>query len=185
MKPLIKTVGWEIELSGKYKDSAVARQIKLYNELLECFPNDRQFVRSIHECLALLRHDPDNLDAFDYHYRMALNVVPEWGDGYLNWAAAFESSCSSKERRHAIEILEQGVLQASFQEGEDMRIRILERLIHRCAKERKDEDVQKYTDYLHKLRPIVPVSPSLRIRRVAPCPCGSGKKYRDCCGARK
>ena len=34
-------------------------------------------------------------------------------------------------------------------------------------------------------RPAPPSSPTGRIGRNAPCPCGSGKKFKHCCGARR
>ena len=42
----------------------------------------------------------------------------------------------------------------------------------------KPEDV---SDLEKLLNPIKPVQ-SAKIRRNAPCPCGSGKKYKKCCG---
>jgi SWIM/SEC-C metal-binding protein len=44
----------------------------------------------------------------------------------------------------------------------------------------KPEDL---TDLDRALNPPVPIRVSPKPRRNDPCPCGSGKKYKHCCGA--
>ncbi len=46
----------------------------------------------------------------------------------------------------------------------------------------KPEDI---SDIDRLLNPPVPVKAEVKPRRNAPCPCGSGKKYKKCCGAKR
>jgi len=169
--------------SGAYRESAIEPLVSIYSQLLVFVHRDKEMTSEIHIKMANLLYDPDNLDAFDQHYSMALSATPDKGDAYERWASVFESQGSSKQRKHAIEILKQGVMQPSLREGEYIRLHLLEQLIHRCTKERQTEDAEQYTKLLHELRPIKPVAADLKIRRLASCPCGSGKKYKYCCGA--
>ena len=174
-----------ITFSGAYKHDAIKKQLAIYERLLILCAGTPNIIAKIRYELALLLRDPDDLTPFDDHFRMAVSARPRWSEAYMCWAEEFESSGSPKERRHAIEIYEQALRQRSLEGGKDARIKILEKLIHRCQKERKHAEAEKYTAQLRKLRPIVPVAPDLRIRRSALCPCHSGKKYKDCCGKRE
>ncbi len=179
------TLSWkDTTQSGAYQESAIEPLVSIYSQLLVFVHSDREMTSEIHIAMASLLYDPDNLDLLDQHYSMALTATPDKGDAYVSWASVFESQGSSKRRKHAIEILKQGVIQPSLREGDYIRIKMLGQLIHRCTKERQAADAAKYTSLLHELRPIKPVAADLKIRRLAPCPCGSGKRYKYCCGAR-
>lgn len=168
--------------SGAYCESAIESQLSILEQMLVWFHQDKELTSQIHIAMAYLLYDPEQLDAFDFHYSMAVTATPDIGRAYLDWSQVFGSQSSSKKRQHAIEILEQGANQPSLREGDDIRIRILEALIHRCTKEKRQAEADIYTKRLHELRPIRPVASNLKIRRTGPCPCGSGKKYKNCCG---
>ncbi|WP_027182820.1 YchJ family protein [Desulfovibrio inopinatus] len=57
--------------------------------------------------------------------------------------------------------------------------------IHEKARFKKRQGVWLYVDgttkYLDESTPTAPVS-SVKVGRNDPCPCGSGKKYKKCCG---
>jgi len=146
-----KTVPIALEESGKYIDGAVQKQVSILTEMLQYFSSDREKIAKIHTLLANLKYDPNNQEAFNFHYQAALTATPEWGEGYIEWASVFESEQSSKLRREAITILEKGLQQPFFDEGERLRIQILEKLIHRCMKERITENVDRYKLQLKEL----------------------------------
>ena len=52
---------------------------------------------------------------------------------------------------------------------------------HELSHFRKQDGVWYYADSTNPNRPLVRESP--KVRRNDPCPCGSGKKYKKCCGA--
>lgn len=54
---------------------------------------------------------------------------------------------------------------------------------HRREEQRRDQAKQRPGDDEAALPPPVdPIQSSDKVRRNEPCPCGSGKKYKLCCG---
>ena len=54
---------------------------------------------------------------------------------------------------------------------------------HELSYFRKQDEVWYYSDSTNPSRTLVRESP--KVGRNEPCPCGSGKKYKKCCGACK
>jgi len=53
-------------------------------------------------------------------------------------------------------------------------------LSHRA---RSVEDVEAEEEAIAKAEKVEPIKAESRVKRNDPCPCGSGKKYKKCCGA--
>ncbi len=66
---------------------------------------------------------------------------------------------------------------------EDVKVAVLERLIHLHRMTGNEEKARKCEDELAELTeiPEEPIRAEKRPSRNAPCPCGSGKKYKKCC----
>jgi len=52
-------------------------------------------------------------------------------------------------------------------------------------KARKKEDVEAEKELIEKTKKVDPIHAETAPGRNDPCPCGSGKKYKKCCGAKK
>jgi len=52
-------------------------------------------------------------------------------------------------------------------------------------KARKKEDVKAEKELIEKTKKVDPIHVENAPGRNDPCPCGSGKKYKKCCGAGK
>ncbi len=52
-------------------------------------------------------------------------------------------------------------------------------------KARKKEDVEAEKELIEKTKKVDPIQADTAPGRNDPCPCGSGKKYKKCCGAKK
>ena len=50
---------------------------------------------------------------------------------------------------------------------------------------RKTEDIKAEEELLKNTEKVQPIKAPAAPDRNAPCPCGSGKKYKKCCGAGK
>jgi preprotein translocase subunit SecA len=50
-------------------------------------------------------------------------------------------------------------------------------------KGRSKEDIEAEKELLEKTDKVAPLKADKATRRNDPCPCGSGKKYKKCCGA--
>ena len=49
---------------------------------------------------------------------------------------------------------------------------------------RSVEDIEAEEEMLKNTEKVEPIKADERTRRNDPCPCGSGKKYKKCCGAK-
>jgi len=49
---------------------------------------------------------------------------------------------------------------------------------------RSKEDVEAEKELIKKTEKVEPIKADARVGRNDPCPCGSGKKYKKCCGAK-
>ena len=49
---------------------------------------------------------------------------------------------------------------------------------------RSTEDIESEEELLAKTEKVEPIKADKAPRRNDPCPCGSGKKYKKCCGAK-
>lgn len=52
-----------------------------------------------------------------------------------------------------------------------------------AKKARSKEDLDAEKELLEKTEKVEPIKAGEKPHRNAPCPCGSGKKYKKCCGA--
>ena len=60
-----------------------------------------------------------------------------------------------------------------------------EQLDELAKRARKREDVEAEKALLEKTKKVEPIQSQAAPGRNDPCPCGSGKKYKKCCGAAK
>ena len=58
------------------------------------------------------------------------------------------------------------------------------RLEELAEKARGKEDVEAEKELLKKTEKVKPIKTDQDVGRNDPCPCGSGKKYKKCCGAK-
>ncbi len=56
-------------------------------------------------------------------------------------------------------------------------------LQERGLRTRTKEDIEAEKELLKKTPKVEPIKGEEKPDRNAPCPCGSGKKYKKCCGA--
>ena len=113
-----------------------------------------------------------------------LEEDPLWIFGWTCWANIFLDN-GRKEKAH--EIIERGMttvesstkatdLQLFYQNAEAIYRRL-------GATERADYCAKKGRELSSKTKPNqLPIAVSSKVGRNDPCPCGSGKKYKKCCG---
>lgn len=114
-----------------------------------------------------------------------LQQDPDWGWGYIGWSDCYRLSAQNDR---AEEILLNGLARESLRD----RIDVVERMVILYKNMGKPDKVKEYKKKLVKLSRLEPSDSHYyratpvkadKIGRNAPCPCGSGKKYKKCCGA--
>jgi tetratricopeptide (TPR) repeat protein len=132
--------------------------------------------------------DPAKTDSF---YRDWLRADPRWGWGWIGWSDCYRFTHTEfKDLARFEQILREGLSIAGVRDRQYM----LERLADACEEQgRKDEAAALWREA--KLRATaasaapprprpapIPIT-SHKTGRNDPCPCGSGKKFKKCCGA--
>ena len=113
---------------------------------------------------------------------------PDYGLGYVGWADCYRLIIDDKQYEKAEEIL----LTAYARSDLRNKIEVVESLITLYEEMDKPDKVKEYENVFSKLQRVesevihqkkqLPVK-VVKIGRNEPCPCGSGKKYKKCCGA--
>ena len=125
----------------------------------------------------------------DRLYSEWLEADPKWGQGYVGWATNYEHEWHGRQNiEKAARLYEKALGTDGIRDREDL---ISQALSFYEDLESSDKIVELRNE-LSQLQAKPPKhltdkgqisAPSKKIGRNAPCPCGSGKKYKKCCGA--
>ena len=126
-------------------------------------------------------------DAGDQIFYDLLNEDPDCGANYISWAGCYLHNTEVGQHENAEQILLTGYSREGLRDKPD----VLEQLIDLYDSMGKPDKAKEYRKILKeqigwpditfedKPAPVRVV----KIGRNEPCPCGSGKKYKKCCGA--
>ena len=67
-------------------------------------------------------------------------------------------------------------------EKHEARIRQEKKMADLARKVRSTEDIEAEEEMLKKTEKVAPIKSDKAVNRNDPCPCGSGKKFKKCCG---
>lgn len=67
-------------------------------------------------------------------------------------------------------------------EKHEARMRKLKKMSDLSLKVRSTEDIESEEELLKKTEKTPPIKSDKAVNRNDPCPCGSGKKFKQCCG---
>jgi uncharacterized protein YchJ len=109
---------------------------------------------------------------------------PNWGWGYIGWAYCHEERESAEGYARAEELL----LDAYDRKGLRDKANVAECLACLYEKTGRGEKAEEFYRISSELAKTVALKSKpvpirvVKIGRNVPCPCGSGKKYKKCCG---
>lgn len=116
-------------------------------------------------------------------YRDWLQADPRWGWGWIGWSDGYGlfTRTQLKDWPRAEQILREGLAVDQVRD----RLDILERLADVCEEQGRKGEA---TELRKEAKRSVAATTATRVAkpkvgRNEPCPCGSGKKYKKCCGA--
>ncbi len=112
-------------------------------------------------------------------YRDWLHADPRWGWGWIGWSDGYGFTRTQlQDWPRAEQILREGLAVDQVRDRLDM----LERLADVCEEQgRKGEATELRKEAKRSVATTRVTKP--KIGRNEPCPCGSGKKFKKCCGA--
>ncbi len=194
----------ELELSNG-RDVAkrfLSERLRFCEEYLARFGEEHPEIdRGMWRAVAEVHNETGDLETVDRLYREWLAADPEWGWGWIGWADCYWLfTPRERDFSRGEEILREGLAVAELRD----RDAALGRLADLYAESGRPEEEQKVREQLEALLRVSkkkryawestpsPPKPQVlpqgvkkkKIGRNAPCPCGSGKKYKKCCGRR-
>ena len=142
-------------------------------------------------------------------YREWLDVDPNWGWGWIGWSHYYQfSKTELKDPERAEQLLREGLSIAEVEDRADIADRLADLLAEqgrsdealvfknqarKIAAEAKSSKTvvspaeprqSKFSGFASKMQETSsPVVRGPKVRRNEPCPCGSGKKFKRCCGS--
>lgn len=194
----------EVELhnAATTDEAYIPRRIKYCEELLKvCGDMDELIVENTRRAMAESYFELGNDQEGDRLFRMWLTSDPTWGWGYIGWSDCyhFGNRKIAVDLEKAEEIISKGLAEKGLRDRADVLDRASE-LYTALGKGQRAEELKKELLILTKApksRSVVSTprtvlntpakglnTPAkvLKIGRNDPCPCGSGKKYKKCCG---
>ena len=181
----------EMELHNAGVDDASYHQkrIKYCRELLNFCGKDTQIISNTRRAVGESYSQLGDTATSDRLFGEWLREDPDWGWGYIGWSDCYSMfKTSVRDYCKAEQILLQGLAHPELRDKVD----VVDRIIWIYKQLYKPEKVHEYKKLYRELQGIAPKnSPHYRqmpvisekIGRNEPCPCGSCKKYKKCCGA--
>jgi tetratricopeptide (TPR) repeat protein len=198
----LEDVLWNAGLSDR---EMLRARIAVCAEALRRFPaEDQQMTENRRRALAESYFELGETGKAEELFESWLADDPRWGFGWIGWAGCYiPDARRPNDYSRAEELLSRGYATP------DVRDRAviadwLQVLCEDTGRQREAEEFARQAEKLRRQPPRVSVSPRLKLAeeheetsanaparpartvkvgRNAPCPCGSGKKYKKCCGS--
>jgi len=114
-------------------------------------------------------------------YRDWLTADPQWGWGWIGWSHCYQfARAARQDLKRAEQILLEGLSIAQVRDTNDVT--------ERLARVYEDQDRVGEANELYQRigasrAPATTTLSKAKVGRNDPCPCGSGKKFKKCCGS--
>jgi len=169
------------------------KRIDFCQELLQWSGTDELLINNTKIALAEAHYEIGNESGGEQLFKEWLQEDPDNGWAYSGWSDCCRHNGNAIDNEKAEKILLAGYERSGLRDSEY----VVERLITLYEEMDKPEKVMEFKKIEAELRraglkasKILKPTPvksdpvkSEKIGRNAPCPCGSGKKYKKCCGA--
>ena len=177
----------ELHNAGLSNKEYFRKRIAYCEEMLELYGTaHRLIVENTRRAIADSHYELGEKEKCDYLYNKWLEENPDWGWGYIGWADCywFDKSKDSLNLKKSEEILKRALSRESIHDRADVLQRAID-LYEELGKHEEAAALKKEVGTLARLNPMKHISSPIRSEKVGrndPCPCGSGKKYKKCCG---
>ena len=182
-----------LENAGRDDREMLQALIDFCEESLRRFPGgDQLMTENRRRALAGAYFDAGMTEKAEELFRSWLDADPAWGWGWIGWADCYLPwSGRTADFGRAEKLLSRGYRAPGVRDRAD----IADRLQEMCEDSGRPDEARKFGEQARRLRgePVQPAArPALppgatartaKVGRNAPCPCGSGKKFKKCCGS--
>lgn len=183
MSNYVQDLEMELGNAGQYEEDYHKKRILYCEEMIKLLDGgDQLTIENTRRAIADSHYALGNLVECDRLYSNWLKADPAWGWGYIGWSDCygFGTKKIKPDPKRAKEIILTALGKKDVRDRKDVLMRAAEIYEESGEKERAKE-LEKQTQLLNKQSSMV-IKPT-KIGRNDPCPCGSGKKYKKCCGA--
>lgn len=179
----IQELAFELHNAGLSNKVYFQKRIAYCEEVLElCGEDDDFLVENMRRAIADSHYQLGNKDKCDELYSTWLEENPDWGWGYISWADCYWNDSSNLLKSE--EILKRALLRKSVNDRSDVLERAIN-LYEELGKYQEAAELKKEAKTFAGLNSMKYTDTPIRSERVGrndPCPCGSGKKHKKCCG---
>jgi hypothetical protein len=178
----------ELHNAGIDNEEYHQKRIDFCQELLQWSGTDELLKNNTRIALAEAHYMSGDESGGEEIFKEWMREDPDCGWIYIGWADCYCFNSSSVQYEKAEETLLAGYARSGLRDS----IYVVESLINLYEAMGKPDKVNEFKKIHAELQPAEPdVSDNreaepvrvVKVGRNAPCPCGSGKKYKRCCGA--
>lgn len=179
----------ELHNAGIDDKSFHQKRIDYCRELLQYCGGHEPITENTRRAIAETYADLGDYETCDRLFEEWLDDDPAWGWGYIGWSDGYYLLSTRKKQYEKAENI---LLGALGQHDLRDRVDVLSRIVELYSQMKNTGKAQEYKRLLleerrnlpeSNPRHIQPPAKSEKVGRNDPCPCGSGKKYKKCCGA--
>lgn len=183
----VQDIEEELHNAGLKDPQYFSKRIQYCKELLEICDDDELIIENTRRGLAESHFALGNKQKCDQLFKEWLSNDPAWGWGYIGWSDCYQydSGNTATDYLKAEEIISMGLNEKNLKDRADVVDRAIEISVklgkNQEAKELEKELMELTRAPQSKAAANIPHTVN-KIGRNEPCPCGSGKKYKKCCG---
>jgi len=186
---LFQLLGDELHNAGIEDKIYFRKRIEYCTDFLNYIGDDDLTMENTRRAIADSYFELGDEAECDRLYSEWLETDPKWGQGYVGWASNYENEWHGrKNTEKAASLYEKALGIDGIRDREDVFSQALSFFegignTDKTAELRNElsQSQAKPPRYLTN-RGLSPAT-SKKVGRNEPCPCGSGKKYKKCCGA--
>jgi tetratricopeptide (TPR) repeat protein len=167
-------------IAGLEDRQFLTAQIAVCEEGLRRFPaEDELMTENRRRALGVAYFELGETSKAEALYREWLLSDPRWGWGWIGWSDGYGLTRTKfQDWQRAEQILREGLAVDQVRDRGDL----LNRLANVCEQQGRKAEAVELRQQANRAGVATRITKP-KIGRNEPCPCGSGKKYKKCCGA--
>ena len=186
---VFQTLQDELHNAGLEDKIYFEKRIEYCTDFLNYIGDDRLTIENTRCAIANSYFELGDETECDRLYSEWLETDPKWGLGYVEWASNYEHGWHGRKNMEKAAALYDKALGV---DGIRDRENVIDRALSFYEELGNNDKVDELSNELSQLEAKSPknltdkgqvTASSKKIGRNEPCPCGSGKKYKKCCGA--
>ena len=171
----VQDLEMELQNAGTVDKSYYQKRITYCTELCGRSGTDQLMRENTRRAIAESYYDMGEFEQGNREFEAMIQEDPTFGWAYIGWADSYVYEMGQPQYEKACSILDRGLSEAGLRDRKD----VLERAVSYSEEGGNEEKARVYKKELRQASSVRAV----KVGRNEPCPCGSGKKYKKCCGA--